>query len=121
MAIIIDDRAREVIMHRRARGHDPTLMLRIAVVPVRGMHRVLSVGWAPRRIRQRDMAVWRVGDAVLYVGERLARYARWRDVTVSAWHVGPIDRLMVVDELPVLREMEAWERAHPVLARRPVA
>jgi hypothetical protein len=48
MAIIIDERARAAIARRHARGQDATILLRVEVVPVRGMHQMLSVGWAPQ-------------------------------------------------------------------------
>lgn len=121
MAIVIDDRAREAIRHRRASGRNPTIILCITVVPVRGVHRTLSVGWAPRRNRRRDLVVQRVGDAVLSVDERVGCYARWHDVTISAWRLGPIEHLVVVDAWRVLTEMLTWEYTHPGLEHLPVA
>jgi hypothetical protein len=52
--------------------------------------------------------------------QRVARYTQWRDVWISAWRLGPIERMVVVDEPLVLLEMEAWERTHPA-ATHPLA
>ena len=121
MAIVIGERAREAIGRRHASGRDPTIMLCVTVVPLRGMHRMLSVGWAPRRGRRRDLVDQRVGDAVFAVGERVACYTRWHDVTISAWRLGPIGHLVIADELGVLTEMLTWEYTHPGLEHLPVA
>ena len=115
MAVILDDRAREAIARRGARGRANGIGLRLAVVPLRGMHRVLSIGWSACRNASRDDTI------VLSVDERVARYARWHDLTISAWRLGPVDHLVIVDELLVLSEMESWEYAHPGLGHLAVA
>jgi hypothetical protein len=52
---------------------------------------------------------------VIYVDRHVARYARWRDVTISAWHLGPLERLAVVDEPAMVLELVEWEQTHPGL------
>ena len=115
MAIILDDRAHAAVAHRRIHGRVAAINLRVAAIPTfpPGLQRTLSVGWAAQCKRRRDMAMRRGGDIVLYVDERLARYACWHDVNISAWRLGPIDHLTIVDEWRVLLELEAWEQTHP--------
>ncbi|HZS88857.1 MAG TPA: hypothetical protein VFE42_15395 [Chloroflexota bacterium] len=106
MAVIIDERAQEIIAHRRAQGRDVAITLH--VVPLRGMQSMLRVAWAP----------WHGGGSAagwVYVSPRIARYARWHDVVISAWHLGPFERLAVADEPRVMLEMVEWEAAHPGL------
>lgn len=82
-------------------------MLHVASVPVRGLYRVLTVGWSPRHGPRLD------GPLVLYVDEQVALYTQWRDVTISARRLGPIDQLVVADAPLVQAQMEAWVRVHP--------
>jgi hypothetical protein len=122
MAVILDQQAREAIARRRARGRDTTLFLRLEVIPARGgWPHVLAVDWAPRRWPRRPLVERQVGDVTVVMGRRVARYTQWRDVTLSAWRLGPLERVVVVDELPVLLEMEAWERTHPAATHPPAA
>jgi hypothetical protein len=115
VAIILDDKAREAIARRRAQGRDHTLYLRIERMPGTWGRAAgiadLSVSWAPRRLPDRGLVVRSVGDTVICVDSRVARYAAWHDVTISAWRLGPFDRLMV--DPTVLFELQAWERTHP--------
>jgi hypothetical protein len=106
MAVILDERAQEIIAHRRAQGRDATITLH--VVPLRGTQSALRVDWATSR---------GAGNAErpVYVSPRIARYARWHDVVISAWHLGPFERLAVADEPRVMLEMVEWESAHPGL------
>ena len=113
MAILLDQQARATLAHRRARGRDATLMLHL--VPLRGWQYMLRVDWLPRFWRPPGLVPQQVGDVVVYVDRRVARYARWRDVTISAWHLGPLERLAVVDEPAVLLELVEWEQTHPGL------
>ncbi len=113
MAIIIDDRAFAAVARRRTRTGDAGILLRIVVVPVRGMHRLLAVSWAPRDRCPGTLAVVRVRDVEVYIDERIARYTRWHDVTISAWHFGPIDRLLVVEAALDLLRIGKWEQTHP--------
>jgi hypothetical protein len=121
MAIILDERARAAIRRRRARQQGDALLLRVETLPLRGITRVLAVDWAPRRLPRRPVVARRVGDAVVYVDARVARYTDWQDVTVSAWRLGPLDRPLVRDEPLALLQMERWERMHRGLGWRPAA
>lgn len=120
MAVIIDEKARAAIARRRSRGRDATLFLRVETIS--GVHRpaldmsVLVVGWAPRKWTDRTLAVRPVGDAVVCVDRRTARYSSWHDVTISAWRLGPFDHLVVDPNL--LLEMQQWERTHPAAQSR---
>lgn len=120
MAVFIDERAHAAVARRRAHGRDATLFLRREVYPVRGGI-VLDVGWAPRRWPRRALVVKQVGDVAVVVDRRVGRYTQWRDLTISARRLGPFEDLVVVDELRVLLEMQAWEQTHPGAGHSPAA
>ena len=107
MAILLDKHARDVIARRQAAGRDATVVLKLSPVPHGG--RRLAADWGPLpgdvRVRQN------VDGVELVVDERIARYAYWRDVTISGWHLGPFDYLTVVGEPKVLLDMVRWERS----------
>jgi hypothetical protein len=65
--------------------------------------------------------VKQVGDVAVAMDRRVARYTQWRDLTISARRLGPFENLVVVDELRVLLEMQAWEKAHPAVGHSPAA
>src|SRR6185312_10370566 len=100
MAILCDTRARAVLAQRRARGKDTALLLHF--VPLRGMQRMLEVGWLPRLLRPPGLVLLRTAEADIYADPCVARYAAWRDVRVSACHLGPWAWLTVVDEPEVV-------------------
>lgn len=112
MPILIDDFAWAEAQRRRTHGRDATITLALARIPHGGS--ALSARWGqpygPERcwVRQR---VGGVRDVTLCVEERIARYARWSDVTLSGWRMGPFGHLTVVREPLVLREMLRWERS----------
>lgn len=117
MAIILDDQMRAAIVRRRARGRDATLLLRVEAIPARGgVPHFVAVTWAPRRWPRRTFVERQVEGVAVCMDQRLARYTRWRDVTISAWRLGPLEHLVVEEELLVLLEMEEWERTHPSVA-----
>ncbi len=109
MAILFDAQARAVLAHRRARGKGTALLLHL--VPLRG-GRMLQVGWLPRLWRPPGLVLLRPAEADVYTDPRVARYAAWRDVRLSAGHLGPWAWLTVVDEPEVVRAMAAWEQTH---------
>ena len=115
MAVIIDEKARAAIARRRSRGRDATLFLRVETIPTMygpaGGAPDLIVGWAPRHWPGRMLSVRPVGDAVVCLDRRIARYSTWHDVTISAWRLGPFDHLVV--DPNVLLEVQQWERTHP--------
>jgi hypothetical protein len=113
MAILLDDQARAALAHRRARGRETALLLHL--VPLRGMQRVLEVGWLPRLLRPPGLVLLRTAEADIYTDPCIARYAAWRDVRLSAWHLGPWERLAVVDEPEVVLAMATWEQTHQAL------
>lgn len=120
MAIIIDDKAREAITRRRSRARDRTLFLRIERIsgirgPAAGMSNLI-VSWAPRDLPDRALVVRPVGGTVLCVDRRVARYAAWHDVTISAWRLGPFDHLMI--DPNVLLDIQQCERSHPAAEHR---
>ncbi len=120
MAIHIDEQARAAVARRRARGRDATITVQVASIPARGAMHQLVAEWAPRNACQRLPVSRNVGDVTVQLGARVARYADWHEVTISAWRLGPFERLTVLDEPRVLMEMLAWERTHPQ-AETPIA
>lgn len=115
MAIRLDDRAHATMARRRARGREAAMTLQIVRVP-HGGHRV-AAEWDTHRSRTRTLVERRVGEDVVYVDERVARYATWRDITISAWRLGPLDFPIVVHEPLVMMDLTAWQRTHPGLRR----
>lgn len=65
------------------------MTLQIVRVP-HGGHMV-AVDWDTHRNSMRTLVERRMGEDVVYVDECVARYAAWRDVTISAWRLGPLD------------------------------
>lgn len=116
MAIQLDDRARSAISHRRAHGHDPRILLRVERLhgragAIAGHPEVLTVGWVPRRWPSCTLVGRNLGDITVFMDTRVARYTQGHALTISAWHLGPIDHL-TVDPNAILAMLE-WERAHP--------
>lgn len=108
MAIHIDQEVCEAVARRRVHGRSAALALHVAAVPRAG--HALAVDWADHgagaSVEQRH------GDVVLYVDERIARYAQWHDVAISAWRLGPLRYLGVVQEPRVLWRLVSWEKTH---------
>lgn len=119
MAVIIDEEARAALSQRRQRGRDAAIMLRIAAVPARGCTCQLVATWVSQRDRAGAGSAQCVDGAMVYMGRRVARYARWHDVTISAWRLGPLTRLTVANEPLALLALLEWEQLHPGLAGRP--
>lgn len=113
MAIYLDERACNLVARRAARGRKTAIAVRVAAVPTRGAVHQLTVGWASRDGYQQLPEVRRFGDVVLHVDARVARFSDWHDVTISAWRLGPIEQLVVVDEVRVLLDLLEWARTHP--------
>lgn len=121
MALIVSGSAHDAVARRRARKKDTTLYLRVDTVPVRtGDPHLLTVGWAPRRL-PRGVVKRQVGDVVVCLGPRVARYTQWRDLTIAAWRLGPLEFLTVKDAPLALLELREWERTHRGLLGQPAA
>jgi hypothetical protein len=115
VAIIIDDQARAAIAQRRAKGHDSTLFLRVEAMRAKGwLCRILTISWDGCRWSRRPLTAREVDDILVVMEPRIARYTQWRDVTITAWKLGPFTRLVVDDEPAVMLEMDAWEQTHPL-------
>ncbi len=118
VALIIDQHARAAIEQRRARGRDTTLFLHVEYLHTRGWaSRVLKVDWKASRPTYRPLDSRTVDDVCIVTEPRIARYIQWRDLTVTAWRLGPFTRLTVLDEPLALLEMCEWERTHPFSAQ----
>jgi hypothetical protein len=121
MAIKLDEEARAAVTRRRARGRSDAILLGIELIPGRGVVRVLKAAWvSPSRVRP-GLDERRVGDVVVYVSPGVARYTTWHDLTISGWHLGPFERLTIVDEPLVLLALQEWERLHPAWQPRAAA
>ena len=110
MAILFDQQARAVLAQRRARGKDTALLLHL--VPLRGMQRMLEVGWLPRLLCPSSLVLLRTAEADIYADPCVARYAAWCDVRLSARRLGPWAWLTVLDEPEVVLAMAAWQQTH---------
>lgn len=112
MAIVLDNSAGDVIARRRARGKDTTLFLRLERGPLRaGVPWILTVGWAPLTRPDGTVVVQSPEDVRVYVDPRVARYAQWRDLTISGARLGPWAWLVVADPF-AFEHMREWERTH---------
>ena len=111
MAILLDAKAREAIARRRAHGRDATLVLHI--VPLRGFQQMVCVNWLGHRADVRRLVRGQVGDVTLYMSQRIARYVCWCDITVTAWRLGPLTQVGIVNEPLVMLLMQDWEQTHP--------
>ncbi len=111
MALCLDRPAQAAVARRRARGRDTSIALRL--VYLRCWQPALSVGWAPGAWKRHGLLRLRAGTVDLYVSRRLARYAQWHDVTISAAHLGPLTWLIVVDESHLSLDLLTWEQTHP--------
>ena len=114
MAIIVDDRARDVIADRLAHGRRATMELSVRKMPHGG--RILMAEWASDRPRPGSREL-HLGGVTLLADERVARFAQWHDITISGWRLGPFHQFTVEREPVVLLQMVAWERTHPGIAR----
>jgi len=111
MAIILDGRARAAVARRRADGRDTTLFIHIERVRAggRGLD-VLAVDWAPRQWPPCPLAAQQVGDALVVMDGRIARYTRDHTLTISAWRLGPLARVWVAGDVARMLDLADWER-----------
>jgi hypothetical protein len=124
MAIVLDERILAACQHRRCHGHDDCLLLRVERMRGRagalaGSPEILRVTWMPRNLQVDTLVAWPVGNVTVYVDRRVARYASMCDITISAWHVGPISEPEV--DHTVIDAMKTWERAHSKPEGQPTA
>jgi hypothetical protein len=119
VAIILDERAQAAIATRRTRGKDARIVLRIDHVSLRaGVPWTFAVGWAPSNQPEATTILQRAGDVEVCVDQRIARFTRSRDLTISSTHLGPWERLIVTDPFAFER-MQEWEQAHPQISLPP--
>jgi len=111
MAIILDGRARAAVARRRAHGRDAALFVHVERVRAgrRGLA-LLAVDWAPRQWPQCPLVAQQVGDVLVIMDGRIARYTRDHTLTVSAWLLGPLARVWVVGDVARMLDMVDWER-----------
>lgn len=55
----------------------------------------------------------RGGALSLFVDRRILRYTQAHDLTVSAWRLGPLTHLIIVDDVLVLHALQQWEDGVP--------
>ena len=110
MAIILDGRAQAAASRHRADGRDTTLFVHIERVggSRRGLG-VLAVDWAPHQWPRRPLVAQQVGDVLVVMDERIARYTRDHTVTISAWRLGPLARVWVVGDAMRMLDLVNWE------------
>ncbi|HZS85896.1 MAG TPA: hypothetical protein VFE42_00200 [Chloroflexota bacterium] len=122
MAIILDPDVRRLVDERRSRGQSADIALFVEVLPVHGAgSRVLSATWSSRRRPAKAWIEQRVGDIVVHMDARIARYSRWHDIVLSGWRLGPLSRLVVEDEPLVMMRLLEWLRLHPGVESQPAA
>jgi len=73
---------------------------------------MLCAGWMAGRPPRGHLVAPQVRDNVVYVPVRVARYAQWCDLPISASHPGPCAWLVAVDEPAMLLDLVGGERTH---------
>jgi hypothetical protein len=58
----------------------------------------------------------RVQGVLLHVDERVLRYSRSHDISITAWRIGPIERLAVDCMLGI--DIDEWLRGHRLIEER---
>lgn len=115
MALSLDQCARKALARRTAhRGG--TIYVRAGGVPLRGRLSSITAGWMSGACPAHLVPV-RCGDATIYADPRIARYATWHPITVTARRFGPLVQVDVVDALVVEERLRIWELTHPDLRR----
>lgn len=112
MAFVIEDCARSAVARRRA-DHKPAV-IDVHVSPVLHGGATVAVNWESRCEKDGRASIEQDG-VTLCVDRRIAHYARWQDVVISAQQLGPFEWLTVQDPL-ILTRLGEWQRAHPALA-----
>jgi hypothetical protein len=108
VGIVVDERARAAVNRRRSRGKDARLVLRVQrLSPKTGFPDAAVIGWT-RVEPPPELVEWHAQDVKIFVEPRLARYAEVRDLVVSAWRIGPLERIVLADPYLMLRVAE-WE------------
>jgi hypothetical protein len=113
VAILLDDKAREVVARRRDRGKDDAISVRLERGPVRAyVPWIIAVGWAPRRWPDCAFPARHAGAAEIHADPRVVRYAHWRDLVITGARLGPWRWLAVADPFACDHMLE-WEWSHP--------
>jgi hypothetical protein len=111
VGIVVDERARAAVNRRRSRGKDARLVLRVQrLSPKTGFPDAAVIGWT-RVEPPPELVEWHARDVKFFVEPRLARYAEVRDLVISAWRIGPWERIVLADPYLMLRVAE-WEYTH---------
>ena len=122
MGLVFDDKALQLLERHRP-GQGVAIML--VRLPGYGLLlEALSIGWCSRKGMERKADVVQLGTqrgVPLYADRRVAAYARWHTIPVTAWTLGWLHRFAIVREIEVLHDMLIWERAHPGLRGRDAA
>lgn len=108
MPIRFDDHSRNAIKRRKDRGLDPRLFLYVERLgghggALAGHPRVFGVDWAPRHHPSSVFEARRVEGVLVFVDSKIAAQTDDSDILISAWHLGPVERLTVTcPECPVI-------------------
>lgn len=122
MPIILDEHARELIARRQAHHRDSRIVLYVERLrghagAMAGNPEVLTVGWHSGGWPLTPFVARNAGDHTVFMDMRVARYTHWRDLTISGWHLGPLDHLTVGPG--EILAMQDWEQVHPKDRQRP--
>lgn len=114
MHVTVDDRARQALGRQRS-GQ----ALLVTILSSYGLpNEALSVEWCSRHEAEHDPTLTKLGQegsVPVYVHRRVAAYARWRPLRLTAKTLLWWPRIAVADGDAVLRDLTRWERAHPGL------
>lgn len=115
MALIVDAQATQAMDKRGRRGRSPSMIVCRVSVPQCGT--TVAVRWAEDSAPPPWAVTMKVGNVPFWVDRRIARYARYYPVVITAvprlWRSR---RLAVTDPLLMVKIAE-WERTHPLSVR----
>ncbi len=100
MAIRFDDHIRAAIRRRKAHGLDARLFIYVDRLgghagALAGHPQVFGVDWAPHHHASSVFEARRVEGVLVFVDSKVAAQTDTADVLISAFHLGPIERLSV--------------------------
>jgi hypothetical protein len=116
VGLTFDDKALH-LLERRHPGQG--VVVKLVRLPGYGLLLdALSIGWCKREAMERAADVVALGTqrgVPLYADRRVAAYARWHAIPVTAWALAWWHGFAIVREIEVLYDLLRWERAHPGL------
>ena len=116
MGLVFDDKALHLLERQRA---GQGVVIKLLRLPGYGLLlEALSIGWCSCKELEREADVVPLGvqrGVPLYADRRVATYARWHAIPVTAWALAWLGGFAVVREIEVLHDLLNCQRTHPRL------